>query len=507
MKRLMDLSKTRPQWALGAVAVLLVMGLIAFSPDVRPAEAVLQPNDEDGLTLNTNVILGPSGVVRATLMVQDDTTDALEPNSPQLMAPDSNVDATGQVPGGALPAGIAHVSCVIADGTNDEPADSCIENPGNPANAGPVGCDFPVQATFACIQYGDRNGDADTVSGTMTLVADITITCDENNAVPITGRQPDTENQIESTDTDWVYCLLDPTIEVTKVFEGEPADAEFDFTYNGPGCFLSIDGVPAPPAPIADGEPFSLMNGETAELFCGPGVHTVTETNGIVDTFNCDPIGDASYTNPTPESAEITLPDDTVGEVVCIVTNTGLATGDVVVEKVCVDAEELDGTFSVALDDGEPVAIACGDSVTFEDVEAGPHTLTETIEGDDAEDFETVIICNDGVQQVGTTAEFDVVAGEDQTCLVINGADITDLLCDCPCGCGNIEIDLDNTNTNVIGIENENENKNENNNTNNNENNNTNTNTQDQHNTQDQTNSNTQTNNITSSPEVNIDFD
>jgi hypothetical protein len=172
-----------------------------------------------------------------------------------------------------------------------------------------------------------------------------------------------------------------------------------------------------------------------------------------------------------------------------------------------VDAEELDGTFSVALDDGEPVAIACGDSVTFEDVEAGPHTLTETIEGDDAEDFETVIICNDGVQQVGTTAEFDVVAGEDQTCLVINGADITDLLCDCPCGCGNIEIDLDNTNTNVIGIENENENKNENNNTNNNENNNTNTNTQDQHNTQDQTNSNTQTNNITSSPEVNIDFD
>jgi hypothetical protein len=281
---------------------------------------------------------------------------------------------------------------------------------------------------------------------------------------------------------------------------------------------LSIDGVPAPPAPIADGGTFSLMNGQTAEFFCGPGNHVVSEVDAVVATQDCLAEGGATLAPTDNGIVDVTFPDETIGTVDCTITNSGVdETATVTVQKVCVDAEELEGTFSVALDDGEPVELACGDSTTFEDVAAGPHTLTETIDGDDAEDFETVIICGDGVIQEGTTADLEVVAGEDQLCLVINGADLTDLICDeCPCGCGDdIEIDIDNNNNNTIGIDNSNTNNNANNNTNDNdntnenknENNNENTNTQDQTNDQNQDNSNTQTNNITSSPEVNIDFD
>jgi hypothetical protein len=465
-------------------------------------------------------VLGPGpSTVTATAVFEDDTTTVLPDNSPQIWAPDTNVDATGQVPGFGVPAGIDHVSCVIVDGTNDEPADSCIEAPGDPLNAGPVGCDFPIQAGQACVQYGDANADADTVSGNMTVVVDIAIECTENTAVPITASQPSDAGP--SQDVDWVFCLVDPNFTLEKVFEGDPPDQAFQFTYNGPGCLLSIDPPGGAPTAIADGEPFSLMNGQTANFFCGPGTHTVSEVDVDIATLSCDGTGPAGFSFDADAEAgtiEVTFPEeDASGDLPCVMTNTGIETSTVTVEKVCVDAEELEGTFSVALDDGEPVELACGDSTTFEDVAAGPHTLTETIDGDDAEDFETVIICGDGVIQEGTTADLEVVAGEDQLCLVINGADLTDLICDeCPCGCGDdIEIDIDNNNNNTIGIDNSNTNNNANNNTNDNdnknenknENNNENKNEQNQTNDQNQDNSNTQTNNITSSPEVNIDFD
>ena len=506
MKRLIKFGRSSPQLGLVAVVALLMAGAAVMSS--HDAEAAVL-----GFTVDTNVVLS-GGTVQATAVFEDDTTTVLPDNSPQIWAPEGNVSPTGQVNGGALPAGITHESCDIDDAT---PADNCVTNPGDPDNAGPVGCDFPPQPGTACVQYGDANADTDTDSGEMTVVVNIVITCEENTAVPITASQPTDEGA--SQEVVWVYCLVDPNFTLEKVFEGEPADAEFEFTYNGPGCLLSIDGVPDPPAPIADGESFFLSNGETAEFFCGPGTHTVSEVNAIIETLTCDGTGAVTFdADAEAGTIEVTFPEDDAGGVLpCIMTNTGIETSNVTVEKICVDAEELEGTFSVALDDGEPVAIECdGDPVVFEDVEAGTHTLTETIEGDDADDFETVIICGDGVQQVGTTATLEVVAGEDQLCLVINGADITDLICDeCPCGCNQLEIDIGNTNTNVIGIDNDNtnnnandnDNDNKNENTNENENNNENTNTQNQDNHQDQDNSNTQTNNITSSPKVNIDFD
>jgi hypothetical protein len=170
------------------------------------------------------------------------------------------------------------------------------------------------------------------------------------------------------------------------------------------------------------------------------------------------------------------------------------------VTKFCV-GEGFDATFAVAVGDiSQP--IACGASVAFPDLPAGDHTLSETIAGDDADDFDTLIVCEPGTSVDGTEATVTIPAdGAGVACVVINffddaGIDIVNT------NTNTIEIDNDNTNNNA----NDNDNANFNDNLNENENDNQNENTQDQTNEQGQDNANDQTNNIDSSPEVNIDF-
>jgi len=216
----------------------------------------------------------------------------------------------------------------------------------------------------------------------------------------------------------------------------------------------------------------------------------------------------------------------------CEITNTaedGEELADLRIGKICA-GEGFDATFTLEVTGPEPgdppAAIACDGEVLLEDLPAGEYTISETIEGPDADGFVTAIFCTD-TEVVGTELTF-TLGSENEICVIINlfdpegdgdgdgdgdGGVLDDLLC--PCGGVEIDIDIDNTNSNTIGLNNSNTNNNANNNTNTNdnvnentnENNNENTNTQDQTNDQDQDNSNTQTNNITSSPEVNIDFD
>jgi hypothetical protein len=161
-------------------------------------------------------------------------------------------------------------------------------------------------------------------------------------------------------------------------------------------------------------------------------------------------------------------------------------------------------------------AIQCGETQTLTGLAAGDYTLTELINGSDADTYETTIACSDGVTVEGREASVTVPAGSEVTCVVINslGSGLTGLICPCSCGCLDLEIDVGNENNNTIGIDNENantnandnDNANANDNANTNENDNANENSQDQTNDQGQDNTNDQTNNVDSSPEVNIDF-
>jgi hypothetical protein len=191
------------------------------------------------------------------------------------------------------------------------------------------------------------------------------------------------------------------------------------------------------------------------------------------------------------------------------------ALANVSATKVCV-GEGFDATFEVTVADVTE-EVACGDTVTALDLDPGTYDVSETISGGDAEAFATVIVCSDGSVTEGTSASVTIPAegAVDVSCVVINafGTALGDLIC----GCGglDLEIDIDNNNTNTIGIDNantnnngnDNDNANLNDNDNENKNDNQNENTQDQTNTQDQDNANDQSNNITSSPQVNIDFD
>jgi hypothetical protein len=189
------------------------------------------------------------------------------------------------------------------------------------------------------------------------------------------------------------------------------------------------------------------------------------------------------------------------------------------VTKLCV-GEGFAATFEITAADVTETA-ACGDTVTAPDLAPGDYTVSETISGDDAGAFATVIACDGGVpvEDPSVTVTIPADAAVDVTCVIINffdpdGAvdgDPTALIC---LVCLDLEIDIDNGNTNTIGIDNDNtnsnandnDNLNDNDNSNENKNENANQNVQDQDNAQGQDNANEQTNNVTSSPEVNIDF-
>jgi hypothetical protein len=300
-------------------------------------------------------------------------------------------------------------------------------------------------------------------------------------------------------------------LEVNKDFNGDPA-TEFTFLVatSGPPCVVVIDGVESL---VPDGATFTITAEQVAAVYCA-GMNSVTEQPGdgfVFVSVTCeDP---PPLVQPgVPSEAGVTFRLPTQGDASpCTWTNEfdDPEVPNVNVTKVCVG--EFDATFEITVG-GATQPIECSEAISFLDVEPGTYELVETINGGDEDGFATVISCDDTGESVeGITAP--VTVGEvDVNCIVINGVDIDDLLC--PCG-NEIDIDIDNSNTNTIGIDNanlnnnanDNDNANTNDNDNENKNDNVNTNTQDQTNNQDQSNTNDQSNNITSSPEVNIDFD
>jgi hypothetical protein len=269
---------------------------------------------------------------------------------------------------------------------------------------------------------------------------------------------------------------------------------------------------------VPDGDGFLLSEGELAEVLCtSPATITEAPSSGFaldVETSTCsggavlNPDGSISY-DFIPSTAPVTA--------LCVVQNVPVdddpAAPNISATKICV-GEGFDAAFEVTVADVTEEA-GCGDTVTAVAVEPGTHEISETISGDDAEAFTTVIVCSDGTVTEGARATVTVPeeGATDVACVVINSFDsLADLLC--PCQGLDLEIDIGNTNTNTIAIDNDNTNNNANNNDNanlndnlnENKNDNLNENTQNQENAQDQNNENSQTNNITSSPEVNIDF-
>jgi hypothetical protein len=153
--------------------------------------------------------------------------------------------------------------------------------------------------------------------------------------------------------------------------------------------------------------------------------------------------------------------------------------------------------------------IACGDTMSLPGLAAGDYTLTETLAGPDAPNFDTGIACTEGLPPVEGTTATVTLASSGIVCVLINAFDdpadtvappLLPLLLF-------IDLTLDNQNHNVVEIDNTNANTNANENANENSNTNENDNVQDQANDQAQDNTNEQTNNITSSPSVNIDWD
>jgi hypothetical protein len=407
-----------------------------------------------------------------------------------------------------------------------------------PCTPGDETCDAALLAEFAdeifCAQFAANQTTNGNEPYTVTLTFDLTCEGDDPARIAV-GDWNGTA--VTNSVGRFVVCVVpgaQPGVfVVTKDFDGDPAqDFGYTLTTDATSCQASIAGGPL--ETFAPGGNFSLAGGESAVFACflvgaTPGTDwtlTVTEADpgSEVATLTAIDCGETDATADLPmrsASLTVTLVDAQIisGSGACTFVNDAPGVDDpgapnVSATKVCV-GEGFDATFEVTVA-GVTEEAACGDTVTAFDLDPGTYDVSETISGGDAEAFVTVIVCSDGSVTEGTSASVTLPAegATDIACVIINSFDsLAGLLC--PCGALDLEIDIDNTNNNGIGIDNANTNNNANDNDNDNlnandnenKNDNQNENTQDQTNTQDQDNANDQTNNITSSPEVNIDFD
>jgi hypothetical protein len=182
--------------------------------------------------------------------------------------------------------------------------------------------------------------------------------------------------------------------------------------------------------------------------------------------------------------------------VVCVITNE-FDLPDLTIRKVCPNGSG-GGDFDVLIRRGatasSPLEAAddlnCGGTFDVEDLEPGTYRIHEVINGPNAANFVTSIVCVDAGGIDDSTGVIELVTlelGEDVQCVIIN------VLNGVPGAAPTVApVVINNTNTNVI------------NNTNANTNNNANTNTQQQSNQQTQVNDNNQTTTVNSGPEVNI---
>jgi hypothetical protein len=495
-----------------------MLPLVVFAIAIAGALALIGQKDAEAdlttFTLDSNVVIDGGSVIATITGDDDDATGTAG----------SNVFIWGELPfvsnanQGTEPSqdfadGITPLTCVVG-------ADPCDPAPPAPALPEPQVCaggEGPGGGV-ACVAYGDGALDTDTTPETFTATLEIVIDCPNGPAlVDITAGSTDTG---DPTITESVLCLVDGNIQVEKLFPGGDPNAVFTYmlTTEPAGLSCIVQAGAEAPIVVMDGGTFTLTPAQLlAEVFCpDDGTFTITE----LDTTPGATFGSLVCTDPNAiDGQSFSFEVDTgSGEsfetIVCTYTNIpsedNPALPDISVTKVCV-GEGFEATFEITIGT-QTETVPCDGTTSLNDVAPGVYDISETISGADADGFTTVIVCSDAgiVDGTGTSVTIPDTGAVDVSCVIINGfaVDPGDLVCPCPCGCiGDIEIDLDNTNTNVIGIENENENENTNNNTNDNENNNTNTNTQDQTNDQNQDNNNSQTNNITSSPEVNIDFD
>jgi hypothetical protein len=318
---------------------------------------------------------------------------------------------------------------------------------------------------------------------------------------------------------------------IVKSYNGA-GTGEFSFGVATSDCLVEVDGQSLVEVPAGGTFMIAVTPPATtgALLLCdGPATITElpSESSTLVEPVTCSReeavVDGPSVTFAFPQPAFAVDCDFTNA-----VAEDDPALANIDVMKFCV-GEGFDATFAITVAAVTVDDVACGDTVTAFDVEPGDHDVSEAISGDDAEAFSTVIVCGDtAVVGTETTVTIPAEGAADVACVIINVFDpeddadadedgIPDILEGLLCGCRSLdlEIDIGNENNNSIGIDNENANNNANDNANLNENfndnenknDNQNENTQDQTNTQDQSNENSQTNNITSSPEVNIDFD
>jgi hypothetical protein len=329
-------------------------------------------------------------------------------------------------------------------------------------------------------------------------------------------------------------CIPDEgvsTLQINKFWDGDEAQ-DFTFLVAGADCYVHVGGPldPDPAVLVPDGMTFTIpvLGGDLgiALIYCEDEA-TITEVPGegfvLVEPVTCT--GSQTVVIVPGGVTYDFLPENGLSEtVVCTFTNEAEVTDDdptlpnIEVTKICIEAPADVADFDITIDT-QTEAVPCNGTTSLDDVEPGTYEVSEG----DNDAIATVIFCGDAAVVVGTSTEVTIPdeGAVDVACVIINSFDpdedaLDDLICSCTC-CGGLELDIDinNGNTNTIGIDNDNLNNNANNNDNantndndnENKNDNVNTNTQDQDNTQDQNNTNDQTNNITSSPEVNIDFD
>jgi hypothetical protein len=431
----------------------VAVAFFALSQDGRVAQADLQPNNEDGFTQNTDVVV-TGGTVRVTIVGEDDDG----PNI-QLFCDDDNCDDTGEVPGGSIPDSMTHVNCRIAnDGTpavGDEPCD--LGNFG----AGPFGCDgsAPFRPGTACLIYADGDADDDGDTGDMTVVVDVTITCQENEFVTLFAWNGGDED--DDADDDDILCLLEapgedplPIAGVRQVHKncGEgvtgPFTFNYDFTFIPADNQVEIDEDEDVIENTAfDRNGLAIDCDETLSFYDGNPAGYPYDLDDLFDYFseNNDEIDTLIVTITevgVPDSIDVSYEENGVASdvncmqeynsdedlfetfvemgVVCVIDNTSNPT-TLTVNKVCEPAETVD-TFTVNVNpfgDLTPVAtfeLECGgdpgtDTNTIE-VDPGTYVISEVQEAG----YDAPVI--NGVCQPGGVVV--IAEGDEAVCTITN---------------------------------------------------------------------------------------
>jgi hypothetical protein len=412
--------------------------------------------------------------------------------------------------------GTNHILMQYADTTFSEPTPEACDG------SNPNSHDHGADDVAVGIQSSETSGLNYPVSQTVPNIIEGLVICfyhdpDGTLTEGFCGSTNDADTACDFT-IDKTNDLPDPTAvpigatftwTLTVAWDEDCDDVTYDITDDVPDT-MDVIGVTVV---SNDGDDFTCNNADPvlcddAMTFADPGTAVVEIDIEISDEVCGDVVNEAAVTPDDPEAPEATGDTDTDTLTMTVdCPDDGEGESSLTVAKACPFGAGL-SAFTIEVEDAEgdvtSEQIACGQTIALA-LPAGDATLSELIEGPDAAAFATAIACGDHLLS-GLSVEITLVEGDELDCVVLNVFGLSPLVLDLLIDNSNTnEIDIDNSNAN--NNDNDNANQNANNNDNSNENDNENTNTQDQTNDQGQDNSNTQENNITSSPEVNIDFD